>query len=180
MSQKFDVFFAGEILEDCNESGVRDALSTGFNLQPTQLDHLFSGSTVAVKKGIDGEAAAQYRLAFRKAGALVEIRPSQTGSASQATEPAKQPNAGEQPDQGAPQAPAAVPPAASGLTLSPPKTGSLIDCAEEVIPAVIPDISAINLSPEGAQLDDTPEPPPANINTDALNLSKDDEPNFGS
>ncbi len=44
------------------------------------------------------------------------------------------------------------------MTLLPPRTGSLADCAIEKQPADLPDISNINLAPAGGEFDQTPRP----------------------
>ena len=92
------------------------------------------------------------RTAFLKAGALVDIRPSEQ-------------TAKEQP------APAAETGSAAGLSLLPPNTGSLEDCAVPVAPAEIGDISGIHLAPAGADLDESLPPSPPEIDTTGLSLT---------
>ncbi len=57
------------------------------------------------------------------------------------------------------------------MELLPAKTGSLIDCAAEVVPAEIPNIDGITLGSSTAPLDSREPPPPANIDTEDLTLS---------
>ena len=61
--------------------------------------------------------------------------------------------------------------AAEEAELLPPRTGSLIDCAQEVAPAAIPDISDISMAEAGGILDETPPPPPLEIDTSELSAT---------
>ncbi|RLJ21459.1 hypothetical protein DJ031_03155 [bacterium endosymbiont of Escarpia laminata] len=152
----YDVYFAGRIIEGKDPAEVRNKVGALFKLEGEKLERLFSGQPVAIKKGIDMDQAVKYRVAFRDAGALVEIRPI------------------EQPRQAAPAAEpqTTAPPTAPDYDLSPANTGSLIDCAMEVKPQVIPDISAIHLDAPGTLIDETEPPPPANIDTGELSVSQ--------
>jgi hypothetical protein len=143
--ERFDIYFAGELLPDQPVATVREWLSRQFNLQGAALDQLFSGEAVRIKQDVDMETASRFRAAFRKAGALVEIRPVPSPETAQPI-----PASGDEPE------------------LLPPNTGTLEDYAEDVEAAPLPDIGHIDLAGQEQPLDDTPPPPPADIQTDHL------------
>ncbi len=147
MSEKFDIFFSGQIMDGQDESKVRTKLERIFNANPKQLERLFSGRPVKIKSGVDIEKATKYRVTFRGAGALIEIKP------ATAT------------------APASAPTTKDKIELLPAKTGSLIDCAPKVVPAEIPNIDNISLGSNAGSLDNREPPPPANIDTEGLTLN---------
>jgi hypothetical protein len=162
----FDVFFRGALLPEADPGQVRDRLASLFGLGPGELDRLFGGSAVCVKRAVDVETASQLRARFRDAGALVDIRP--TDSAAKPPAPAT-----------------ANPPVATqtdaandtAWTLSAPQTGSLEDCARPTAPSPLPDISGLDLAAAGANLADAVTPPPPLIDTSHLSVAP---PNTGS
>lgn len=145
--QRFDIIFSGELIEGQDPALVRERVRRIFKASDAQLEQLFSGTPVTIKKGASIEAAGKYRLAFRQAGALIQIRPS---AAPSVTEGAKAPT--------------------SAMTLLPANTGSLEEFAPKLEPEPLPDISALDISAAGTVLDETPDPPPARIDTSALGL----------
>ncbi|HHH38871.1 MAG TPA: hypothetical protein ENK50_04775 [Sedimenticola sp.] len=147
MEETYDIYFSGQIIAGRPEPEVRQNLGRLFRTDGAALERLFSGTPVRVKRGVDQETAIRYRVAFREAGALVEIRPSgESGGQSPRTAPSP------------------------GLSLLPPRSGSLADCAPAVTPVPLPDISGLALAPPGAPLDDATPPPPADIDTTGLTL----------
>ena len=146
--ERFDIVFAGELIEGADPAEARKWVRQIFKASDTQLERLFSGKPVTVKKSVGMEAAGKYRLAFRKAGALVRIRP---GSALPDKEPSEQPD---------------------DWQLLPPNSGSLDQFAPKLKPAPLPDISGMATSAPGTTLDETPEPPPARIGISALDLTE--------
>ncbi|MES9906213.1 MAG: hypothetical protein ABW168_26475 [Sedimenticola sp.] len=145
----YDLFYSGKLMEGLDAEEVRGNLARMFKADEAMLNRLFSGTPVRVKGGIDQETAIKYRVAFRDAGALVDIRPC-TGTAVE-----KQP----------------LPSETGEMSLLPPHTGTLADCAVEKEPADIPDTSRITLAPTGSELDMTPPPATADIDTHGLSLN---------
>ena len=137
--ENFDVYFCGEILTDADPNRVRSGVAKLFKIQESAVDRLFSGKPVRVKQAVDADTASRYRAAFREAGALIQIVPA--GSAAPAAKPA--------------QAPAAQSTGSTSAS-SPPTTGQSTDAA------------APDLAEPGAIIDHTPPPPPAEIDTGAL------------
>jgi len=145
--ERFDIIFAGELIEGQEPATARERVRRMFKASDAQLARLFSGKPVAIKKGVDMEAAGKYRLAFRQAGVLVRIHPSAP------------------PAQGVT---AKAPPAP--LTLLPANSGTLEDLAPKLEPGPLPDISDLAMSAPGMILDETPAPAPARIDTGELGL----------
>jgi len=174
----FDIFFSGQIMEGQNETEVRKKVGHIFKANEKQLERLFSGQAIKIKSGVDLDNAVKYRVAFRNAGALIDIKPTTAANpkteaqpqaaSSQPSETSTQP----QGTAGQPLASAEPQPAEKDeIELLPPQTGSLIDCAAEVIPAAIPNIDGLNFDDTDEPLDKTEPPPPANIDTQNLTLN---------
>lgn len=158
----FDIFFSGQILQDQDIDQVKQAVAKIFKADDAMLERLFSGTPVRVKSGVDQETAIKYRVTFRQAGAVIDIKP---------TEGSVEPSASAANTSREPQ-----PISDSGnMTLLPPHTGNLLDCAIEPDATPIGDISYMSLSPEGANIDETEPPPDLNIDTGALEIESDKE-----
>jgi hypothetical protein len=147
--EHFDIVFHGKLLEGQDPVVAREQVGRLFKATGAQLERLFSGKSVVVKRGVDVETAGRYRLAFRQAGALVEVRLSDPTGTD---------------DVSVRQPPLSVP------SLLPPHTGTLADCAPQVIPAPLPDISHLSLANPGAELDAVEPAPPAPIPIGSLAL----------
>lgn len=158
-AQTYDIFFSGRILEGASHDEVKARIGKLFNTGGNQLEQLFSGKPIKVKNGVDQETAIKYRVAFRDAGALVEIR--NAGSPQpHSSQNVENRETGDK-----------------GMVLLPANTGSLIDCAPRVEAAPIPDISNLLLASPGSILDETPPPPQADIDTSQFQL---EPPNSGT
>lgn len=154
-AQYYDIFFSGNTVEGADLAEVKQNLARIFNTGSEQLEYLFSGNSVKVKGGVDQETAIKYRVAFRDAGALVEIQ-----SAHPAADLEKTVAPGSRVDQ-----------TQERMTLLPPRTGSLIDYAPVIPPAPLPDISKLSLASPGTLLDETPPPQARSIDTGDLELA---------
>ena len=144
--ERFDIVFAGELIKGADPAKARKQVQQIFKISDTQLKRLFSGKPVTIKKGVGMESAVKYRLAFRRAGALIQIRPSAAPSSGKLLDNP------------------------TNWQLLPPNSGSLAQFAPKLNPKPLPDISSMTTSAPGATLDETPEPPPARIDTGALGL----------
>ncbi|WP_428603325.1 hypothetical protein [Sedimenticola sp.] len=156
--QLYNIFFSGKTVEGADLVKVKQNLAKIFNTGSEQLEYLFSGKSVKVKNGVDQETAIKYRVAFRNAGALVEIQ-----SADPISKPSPTTNETQQNRQ--------QPTDDAGMTLLPARTGSLIDCAPIVQPAPLPDISDLSLASPEKPLDESTPPPPLQIDISNLELS---------
>ncbi|MFC1683970.1 hypothetical protein ACFL0R_00655 [Pseudomonadota bacterium] len=157
----YDIFFSGTIMEGHNEAEVKTKVGRIFKAEGARLERLFSGQPIRVKAGVDLDTAVKYRVTFRDAGALVDIKPSDApaDTGTQTTQ-----SSSSQP----PPQPAESHTSTDEISLLPPRTGSLEDCAEKVAPAPLPDISGLSMDRPGITLDETEPPPPVEINTEGL------------
>lgn len=156
----YDIFFSGAIMEGHNEAEVKNQVGRIFKAEGARLERLFSGQPIRIKAGVDLDTAMKYRVKFREGGALVDIKPSGTPADTGAQPPQ---SSGSQPPQ-----PAESHTGTDDISLLPPRTGSLEDCAEKVTPAPLPDISGLSMDQPGITLDETEPPPPVEINTEGL------------
>ena len=156
--EKYDIFFSGELIDGADEAEARSKIGALFKLPPDKVDSLFSGKPVAVKRDVDMDTAVKYRVAFRDAGALINIKPAGKAAAEKPASSAATP---------------AEPQAENdnGMTLAPANTGSLEDCAPKVVPTPIPDISYMNLDDVGTPIDESEPPPPLEVDTSNLSLT---------
>jgi hypothetical protein len=78
MSDSYDIYYAGDIVEGASEASVRDNLARLFKANAQTLEKLFSGKPQLVKRGLDRETALKYKKALLKAGAIPVIRRAET------------------------------------------------------------------------------------------------------
>lgn len=97
----YDLMFCGEIVKGFELAQVKKNLQQLFRISEAQVDVLFSGKDVPLKKGLDADMANKYRVAMKKAGALVNVRQAQTQTVEAAPAP-KAPAAEQKPDSSAP------------------------------------------------------------------------------
>ncbi|MCP3671289.1 MAG: hypothetical protein GY814_12820 [Gammaproteobacteria bacterium] len=154
-SQNYDIYFAGEIMEGKNPLEVKRLVSNIFKTNQEQLEKLFSGSRVRIKSNTDEETAAKYRVAFRNAGALIEVLP--TGSGVEETSITDSVN----PSNPAP---------SNDLTLLPVNTGSLEEYASKTTPQPLPNIEHLSLASAGTTIDESTAPEPPTISIDDLSM----------
>jgi hypothetical protein len=175
---RFDILFAGELMVNADPSSVRSALQRQFALSDEVASRLLSGRPVAIRRGVDGTTAARYREVFRRARAIVQIRPAQAPSAPleesvpasdlalpmafreappEATAPGFQVQMPGQEDAPVTQAVAGDRPPIdiSYLDLVPGDDWTLEDCQPPPIPVKLPDTSHLRLVPLDA---DSAEP----------------------
>lgn len=156
--ENFDIYFSGKILPDADLAEVRTRVGQLFNADARVLDQLFCGKPVKIKKAVDMDTAIKYRVKFREAGAIIDIRPTGQPAPAPAAAPTK------------PQ-PTAQPATESEpvATSSPPPASGTDQSSAEPAAASISAIDS-SLAAAGSIIDDTPAPPPAQFNTDDLQL----------
>lgn len=69
----FDLVFRGEIVKNIDEKLARKNVQQLFKIPVAKVDALFSGKPVVLKRGLNMEVANKYRVAIKKAGALVNV-----------------------------------------------------------------------------------------------------------
>ncbi len=159
--QEFDIYFRGQLIEGWDRDRVRMGIGKIFKVKDTALDHLFSGKPFRIKKNVDVEMANRFRATFRDIGALIDITPAGERPAS-----LKKPG-----DTVSPIAKKTPDTETAGWQLSPPKTGSLEDCAVAFETPEYPEIGHIALSSPGIDLDDTPPASTRDIDISRLSVA---------
>ncbi len=93
MSDLYDIFFAGKIVDGFDESSVRENVARLFKANPATVEKLFSGKPQLIKRGVEKQAAIKYKAAMQKAGAVPLIRAhgAEKPAAATAPEPAPAP-----------------------------------------------------------------------------------------
>lgn len=161
-SDQYSVIFFGRVFPGRDPDEVQARIGEMFHIGGSQLDRLFSGARIAIKKDLDLQTAQRYRDAFQKAGALVELKKS--APIGDARPPATQ-----SPPEPSPRRAASTAAAVADtdtdtddaeLTLLPPRSGSLAEFAQDVEAAPIPDLSHLDVEAVGVDLDPEFQPPP--------------------
>lgn len=139
---KFDIFFHGRVASGYRPAEVKESLKALFKADDKQLEQLFSGRPVAIRRNLDAETAKRYQETLAKAGAMVDLR---------ASDSANQPTQSPTPAQSGEHSADAVA-AASGWTLTPVGADLLRQEERIVAIAVSVDASALRIEPPGADL----------------------------
>lgn len=87
MDQRYNVYFAGQILEGHDPDAVRASLAKLFKADGPTLDRLFSGNTRLIKKDCDKATALKYKQAMERAGARPVIKASSEDGGGTAPSP---------------------------------------------------------------------------------------------
>lgn len=77
----FEVVFHGQVRPGIDPAQARARIGQLFQVDDRQLDMLFSGRRIVIKKGLDEAAAQKYLQAIERAGALCEALPEGGGQA---------------------------------------------------------------------------------------------------
>jgi len=179
----FDIYFSGKVIDQDQLPEVKQKIGKMFKASEAVLDKLFSGQPTKIKKAVDMDTAIKYRVKFREAGAIVDIRPCQSAPpapiSTPGNTPANTPTGEAIPKSNFSAAEAAAEPAvASADKPEPAEAPSAVTYApQEATVAAAPGSIDASLALPGSIIDDTPEPPPANYNTDQFDLG---EANSGS
>jgi len=74
MASRYNIYYAGEVLDGQQAGQVREKLRALFNANDAALDKLFSGTEQVVKRECDKDTALKYKQAMERAGARPVIR----------------------------------------------------------------------------------------------------------
>jgi len=74
MEERYNVYFAGELLPGQELASVRASMARLFKADEPTLDKLFSGKTQLLKRNCDRDTALKYRQAMQQAGAVAVVR----------------------------------------------------------------------------------------------------------
>ncbi|NEX15313.1 MAG: hypothetical protein C1943_01425 [Halochromatium sp.] len=150
---RYQLIFSGRLQPGTSVEQVRQAVKERFRLNDAQLQWIFSGDAVTVKRDLDQASAERYQRAFVAAGALVELAPavapspapSPVDADAEAIESMQVLPAGTPIDEQMP-TPEALPDT-SHLQLAPPEATSLEDCAPPPPAPPQLDLSRLALAP---------------------------------
>ena len=165
----FDLYFAGKLMSNTDLQQAKAAVGRIFKLDEQALGKLFSGNKVRLKQAVDVDTANRYRRAFGEAGALIEVVPHAAKTPAQPLADARV--ASERPTETRPTLETTGPSRGADMTLQPPRTGSLEDCAREDTGFRMPDIDRMQLDGPADNLDLTPDPPPYRVDISNLSLA---------
>lgn len=167
--ERFNIYFAGEVLDGFDAAAVRRGLGALFNVRDDTLDKLFSGATQLLRRGCDRDEALRYKAAMERVGARPRItrnRDRQATDLSLAAIGA---------DVLAPQerrAPAAAAVAPGSYTLA--EAGARLAEARAAPPPA-PDVSHLSVAEAGERLAPEPGPQPSAPAVDAAWAIDDSE-----
>lgn len=201
MSERYDIFYAGKIVDGFDEATVRANVGKLFKANAETLDKLFSGKPQLIKRGVEKAAAIKYKSAMQKAGAVPLIRAHAAAkpaaepapkAAPPAEEPKKQsmaerlaaltgeeaPDASADAGTVAPSAPAA--PAAqsapafgdSGMSLAPAGSDVLNEDERHAFEEADIDTSSIHLAPEFSDPESEPRDEPPAPDTSHMSMGE--------
>jgi len=164
----FDIFFSGKLMPGTDRQQARAEVGKIFKASDDALNKLFSGKSVKIKNSVNMDTAIKYRLRFRDAGALIDIRPVNAKAPTPVSPPAQPASSS------ATHSPQTQTAAGTPMTETPlkPEQSSTTTHTQTTDP-LLEDL----LMPVGATIDETPAVAKLKINTDDLILH---EANSGS
>jgi ribosomal protein L7/L12 len=155
----YQIVFEGKLTGERPLEEVKRNMAALFKMNAAQVENLFAGKPVVIKKDIDQATASKYQAAFQKAGALCAIVGGNSG-----TTPAAKPA---QPSAAQNRAPAA--------TATPAKTTASGGRRDIVNLKVPQDVSGLSMGEAGEILETLPQQQAAPIpDTSGLTFSNDD------
>lgn len=150
----YQVVFEGKLTGERSLDEVKRNLATLFKMKAEQVDALFTGKPVIIKRDIDQATALKYQTAFKKAGAVCTV----------ATD------TGENPLPSQPKSPAST-----GGTANPKDRGGRMAGKDIVNIAVPQNLSGLSIAEAGAVLENLPVNQNVKIpDTSGLSFSQDD------
>lgn len=75
MDENYRLVFRGEVLDNQHPAVVKKRLAGALKLTDQQVEQLFSGKSVVVKRSADTKTAARYQGLFKQAGARLRVLP---------------------------------------------------------------------------------------------------------
>jgi len=72
-SEKFDLVFRGILAKGVDATVAKHNLGQLFKIDAKKVETLFSGKPIVLKRNLSLDAAHKYRVAIKKAGALVDV-----------------------------------------------------------------------------------------------------------
>jgi len=143
---RYDVIFSGAIADGLDIAVVKGRVAKLFKTDASQVERLFSGNTVVIKRQTDEQTARKYHAAMRQAGALCRVRPSASA------------DKGRELPQRATAKPRSAGPAGGGMSIAAPGS-TLVEHPH--VPEREFDLSAYSMAAVGADVLDHIEDPEA-------------------
>lgn len=163
MAEQFHVVFEGRIAEHADLDMVKHNVGRAFKLPPEQVDKLFSGKRIALKKNVDQSTAEKYRATLERAGALCEVINSDPAARQSATQATPEPAAASA--QAVPKSESVAEPSAESAQATPESTAN-----ESAAPAE--DDSGMSMAEVGVTLIKSEPVPDANIDTSDMDMDE--------
>ena len=95
MTERYNVYFAGRLMDGHDLGSVREKLAKVFNLDQPTLDKLFSGKNQLIKSDCDKATALKYKVVMQRAGAEATINSLESESKQANPAPTKMQTAAE-------------------------------------------------------------------------------------
>ena len=170
---RFNIVFSGDLAKGADPAATRKNFAKLFKLPEAKIEGMFSGRAIVLKKNVDIDTAGKYRVALKKAGALVSIQEIKavpkakvTGRASfgagaevaSLTDEARQKDDNGSVDKAHP---------------SEPQSGAVESSSEVKVPELARSAKDLALMPSGAPVlnaSERVEHPPANIDVSAYSM----------
>jgi hypothetical protein len=184
-TKNYHVIFEGRITGEKDLADVKRQLAALFKMNAVQVESLFNGKPVVIKRDVDAQTAQKYAAAFKKAGAVCKITSSGNDNAGMpSATPASTPAAGTgQPASLAPATPQAnlaardvvnikVPADLSGLSMGQP--GEVIPVLNNETEADIPDTRGLSVAMDDDYLAPQKNIPEPKVDISNLSIKKDD------
>lgn len=149
---EFDIIFRGDIVFGHQLADVKTRLQQLFKVDAAKVDALFTGRPVPLKRNLDEATANKYRDVLLKAGAMVDVIPTDKAPATTPARPART----EITTAATAEAPAKAP-APTEWTLAPVGTYLISPLARPTPTPLNIDVSNISLRPVGGNLLDASE-----------------------
>ena len=190
MTERYNVYFAGRLIDGHDLDSVRGKLAKVFNTDQQTLDKLFSGKNQLIKSGCDKATALKYQVTMQRAGAEATINRIESELKQANAAPTKMQTAAEKiaalaatPITGRLETPGLLAPASGaqhedttagikGLNLAPAGT-DVLHINERAMPIIRSvDTSGLALDTLGQRLSQEPSSPPAMPDTSHLNMAQ--------
>ncbi|TVZ37792.1 hypothetical protein P886_2137 [Alteromonadaceae bacterium 2753L.S.0a.02] len=166
--EKFDLIFKGELAKGVELAIAKKNIAQLFKINAEKVDALFSGKAVVLKRGLNADAANKYRVAIKKAGALVDLAINQPVQTRGKASFGEAPSASSQVT-----APGAIPGTIPGTQSSVPTTAA----AQKEASVAEQSSSGLTIAPAGSDLLQPSERaalPEVEVNTSAISLREND------
>jgi hypothetical protein len=155
----YQIIFEGKLTGERPLEEVKNNLAALFKMKPDQVDALFGGKAVVIKRDIDQATALKYQAAFKKAGAVCSVLSDTPENTAQRAQPT----------------PPAAPSSGAGGSANPKDRGGRMAGKDIVNIAVPQNLSGLSLAETGAVLENLPVGQNAKIpDISGLSFSKDD------